>query len=335
MLKILLFIILIIPNAMAETKYKKNLKNLTDIQEYVTQHSGTEPAFNNKYWDNKEPGIYVDVTTGEPLFSSLDKFDSGTGWPSFTKPINQEIVSEHQDYSHGMSRIEVKASKSDAHLGHVFNDGPRDKGGMRYCINSASLRFIHKDDLAKEGYAEYLALFGEEVLEAEANIEKSEVALLAGGCFWGMEELFRKLPGVINTEVGYSGGTLNDPAYELVSKGIGGHAETLKVVFDPQKISYADIVKFFFKIHDPTTLNQQGNDIGVQYRSAIFYQNEQQKKTAEQVKNLANEAGFYKGKVVTEITPAGEFYAAEDYHQDYLQKNPRGYTCHFIRPIEL
>lgn len=133
--------------------------HLTDDQKYVTLHDGTEPPFDNAYWDHKEPGIYVDAISGKPLFSSTDKFDSGTGWPSFTKPINAKLVEQFQDDSLGMSRIEVRSTDADAHLGHLFNDGPRESGGQRYCINSASLKFIHKDDLAKEGYGEYLYLF--------------------------------------------------------------------------------------------------------------------------------------------------------------------------------
>lgn len=143
---------------MAGTELKP-IKPLTDMQKYVTQHNGTEPPFQNEYWDHHEEGIYVDVTTGEPLFSSKDKFDSGTGWPSFTKPLQSTAVGEKIDASHGMTRTEVRSSKGDAHLGHVFTDGPKDKGGMRYCINSASLRFIPKADLEKEGYGQFAPLF--------------------------------------------------------------------------------------------------------------------------------------------------------------------------------
>ncbi len=134
-------------------------KDLTPMQKYVTQHGGTERPFENEYWDNKEEGIYVDVISGEPLFSSTDKFDSGTGWPSFTRPIEENFVKEKQDMGFGMVRTEVKSTKSDAHLGHVFPDGPKDKGGLRYCINSAALRFVPKADLEKEGYEKYLVLF--------------------------------------------------------------------------------------------------------------------------------------------------------------------------------
>lgn len=147
-------------SAMAERPLK-DISELSDMQRYVTQHDGTERAFDNEYWDNKEPGIYVDVVSGEPLFSSLDKFDSGTGWPSFTKPLQSKAVSEHTDTKLFLPRTEVRSSNADSHLGHVFNDGPPEHGGMRYCINSAALRFIHKDDLKKEGYGEFLSLFDE------------------------------------------------------------------------------------------------------------------------------------------------------------------------------
>ena len=143
------------------TKDPNRMKELTDYQKYVTQHDGTEPAFRNEYWDNKEEGIYVDIVSGEPLFSSTDKYDSGSGWPSFTKPINESHVEEHADHKLGVERTEVRSAHGDSHLGHVFNDGPPEAGGQRYCINSASLRFIPKADLEKEGYGEYLSLFDE------------------------------------------------------------------------------------------------------------------------------------------------------------------------------
>ncbi len=138
---------------------ESTMERLTDMQKYVTRHDGTEPAFKNEYWDNKEPGIYVDVLSGEPLFSSNDKYDSGTGWPSFTKPIKDKALKEKGDKKLIIPRTEVRSAKSDTHLGHVFDDGPKEEGGLRYCINSASLRFIHKDNLKKEGYEQYIKLF--------------------------------------------------------------------------------------------------------------------------------------------------------------------------------
>ncbi|NBO17751.1 MAG: peptide-methionine (R)-S-oxide reductase [Proteobacteria bacterium] len=142
--------------------YRKNpdaLEKLDALQFRVTQESATEPPFNNSFWDHKETGLYVDIVSGEPLFSSLDKFDSGCGWPSFTRPLEGENVTEHRDESHGMRRTEVRSRHADSHLGHVFTDGPRAQGGLRYCINSASLRFIPVEKLEAEGYGDYVKLF--------------------------------------------------------------------------------------------------------------------------------------------------------------------------------
>ena len=158
-----------------------------------------------------------------------------------------------------------------------------------------------------------------------------EVATLAGGCFWGMEDLIRDIPGVIDTQVGYTGGHVADATYGDVHTGKSGHAEAVKVTFDPDRLRYEELLGWFFRMHDPTTKNRQGNDRGTQYRSAIFYTSEAQKETAERVKKEVNESGKWKNEVVTEIDAAGPFYDAEDYHQDYLVKNPNGYTCHYIR----
>ena len=164
--------------------------------------------------------------------------------------------------------------------------------------------------------------------------QNQEIAYLAGGCFWGLEELFRKLPGVVETQVGYSGGSVTDPGYEKVKTGSTGHAETVKIVFEPSKLSYEKLLLEFFRMHDPTTVNQQGNDIGTQYRSAIFYASDEQRRTAEAVKVRVDKSGNWKRPVVTKVEKAGGFFDAEEYHQDYLQKNPGGYTCHFTRKFE-
>jgi peptide methionine sulfoxide reductase msrA/msrB len=162
--------------------------------------------------------------------------------------------------------------------------------------------------------------------------DQREIAILAGGCFWGMEEILRSIPGVIETEVGYAGGKSDSPTYDDVKTGKTGHAESVRVVFDPARISYEDLLaKWFFRMHDPTTKNRQGNDIGSQYRSAIFVTSPEQRKVAEAVKKRIDEAGHYDDPVVTEIVEAGPFTPAEGYHQDYLQKHPGGYTCHFLR----
>jgi peptide-methionine (S)-S-oxide reductase len=162
-----------------------------------------------------------------------------------------------------------------------------------------------------------------------------EIATLAAGCFWGVEELIRNLPGVIATEVGYTAGSLENPIYEKVKTGVTGHAEAIQIHFDADQISFEQLLLFFFKIHDPTTLNRQGNDVGSQYRSAIFYHSDDQKKSAEAIKQRVAESKAWPGEIVTEILPVEKFYNAEGYHQDYLQKNPGGYTCHFIRKINI
>src|SRR5436190_8476146 len=302
-------------------------KKLSSEQFEVTQQCGTEPPFHNAYWDNHKPGIYVDVVSGEPLFSSLDKFDSGTGWPSFTQPVKGAQVTEKKDSSGGMTRTEVRSKMADSHLGHVFEDGPGEKG-LRYCINSASLRFIPVEEMDQAGYGEYLEPF------AKAGLIKApmhETAILAGGCFWGMEEIIRKIPGVIKTTVGYSGGKTADPTYEEVCTGGTGHAESIQVVFDPARLSYEALLDYFFRMHDPTTLNRQHNDVGTQYRSAIFYSSEAQKQAAERVKARWDKAGRFNRPITTEITQATRFYSAEEYHQKYLVKHPGGYTCHVLR----
>lgn len=279
--------------------------NLTELQKHIIFEQGTEAPFTNKYWDHDKDGIYVDVISGKALFSSKDKFNSGSGWPSFTKAIDESRIDQKIDNSHNMQRVEVRAKDSGIHLGHVFEDGPKEAGGKRYCINSAALDFIDLADLQK--------------------------AVLAGGCFWGMEELFSKLDGVIDVVNGYAGGHTPNPTYQNVSLGVGNYAETIEVTFNSKKISYEDIIRFFFKIHNPTTLNQQGNDTGVQYRSVIFYLNEQQKTIATDLIVKADSSGVFPGKIVTALEKLDTFYKAEEYHQDYLEKHPNGYTCHRIR----
>jgi peptide-methionine (S)-S-oxide reductase len=169
------------------------------------------------------------------------------------------------------------------------------------------------------------------VMEEKTEINAAETATLAGGCFWGMEEILRELPGVADPVVGYTGGQTDNPVYEQVKTGTTGHTESIQFKFDPARISYGAILDLFFKMHDPTTPNRQGNDIGTQYRSAIYYHSEAQKLEAEAAVKRARDSGRWKRPITTEIAPAGKFWPAEDYHQDYLKKHPGGYTCHYVR----
>ncbi len=311
-------------------------KKLTPIQFHVTQQCGTEPPFQNEFWNNKRPGIYVDVVSGEPLFSSKDKFDSGTGWPSFTKPLKEDNIVENIDTSHNMGRVEVRSKIANSHLGHVFDDGPKPTG-MRYCINSASLRFIPVEDLEREGYGEYLNLFDKDKSKKGSSESSKkddpnyELATFAAGCFWGVESVFKQVKGVLETTVGYTGGTVPNPSYGQVCTGITGHAEAVLIKFDPRIVSYKELLSLFWRMHNPTTPDRQGPDVGTQYRSAIFYHNEVQKKEAEESREEFDRSGIYLNKAATQIVPASAFYEAEEYHQDYFEKQGAG-SCHVLRP---
>ena len=306
--------------------YRKDpaaIEALSPEQYRVTQRNGTERAFTGEFWDHHEPGIYVDVVSGEPLFASVDKFDSGTGWPSFTAPIERDNVVTKRDFSMLFPRTEVRSAHAGSHLGHVFKDGPRRRGGLRYCINSAALRFVQRDDLEAQGYGEHGKLF-----EKEDNLSDYKTAILAGGCFWGMQDLIRKQPGVVSTRVGYSGGENAHATY----RNHPGHAEAVEIVYDPAKTDYRALLEFFFQIHDPSTRDRQGNDVGSSYRSAIFYLDDEQKQVALDTIADVDASGLWPGKAVTEVAAASDFWEGEPEHQDYLLRIPHGYTCHYPRP---
>lgn len=323
--KIILYIIVAIAfNSCAQNKSKdmstkpefalqiseEEWKNkLSPEQYYILRQKGTERPFTGNFNLHKEKGTYCCAGCGEALFTDEMKFDSSCGWPSFDKEIEGGKIKKVLDKSHGMIRTEIVCANCGGHLGHIFDDGPTETG-MRYCVNSLSLDFQDKN--------------------SNLNKNKMEQITLGGGCFWCIEAAFESLKGVISAESGYAGGHKLNPTYKEVCEGNTGHAEVVKVTFDPSIINLEKILEVFFIMHDPTSLNRQGEDVGTQYRSAIFYHTEKQKELINRViKTLENEK-VYDKKIVTEVATINNYYPAEDYHQEYYFANKQQPYCHAV-----
>jgi len=286
-----------------QEKTAVKLRPLTPEEERVIVQAGTERPFTGKYNDYFAKGSYTCRRCGAPLYRSDDKFKSHCGWPSFDDEIKGAVQRIPDPDG---QRTEIRCTACGAHLGHVFLGEQLTGKNVRHCVNSISLEFVPA---------------GQEVKTPPATAK----AIFAGGCFWGLEYYFVKAPGVTSTTVGYTGGTVEKPTYQQVCGGRTGHLEAIEIVFDPTKTTYEALTKLFFEIHDPTQADGQGPDIGEQYRSAVFYLDDEQKATAEKLLAQLDKKGY---KVVTRVVKASTFWPAEDYHQDYYEKHGKAPYCH-------
>lgn len=278
---------------------QKKTASLTPIVLTVVSEKGTERPFTGEYDDFGESGTYLCRQCGLPLFRSQTKFHSGCGWPSFDEEIVNAI--SYQTDADGR-RTEILCSRCHAHLGHVFSGEQFTDKNTRHCVNSLSLDFVN-----------------------DQTVKDTEEAIFAAGCFWGVEYYLKKLPGVLKTEVGYTGGKKLNPTYDDVCAHDTGHVEAIRVVYDPTKISYENLVKYFFEIHDFSQTNGQGPDIGEQYLSRIFYYDDAQKGIAQKI---IHELELKNYSVATKLLPVSTFWRAEKYHQDYYAKTGKQPYCH-------
>ena len=302
------------------------LRRLGPQRYQVLRQAGTERAFTGAYWDTKAAGIYVCAGCGAPLFSSTTKFESGTGWPSFTEPLVPERVSLHRDLSYGMIRVEVRCATCDGHLGHVFEDGPL-PDRTRYCMNSASLMFEPEGSTAAStggGCASAPQNAGD-CGNAPAVPMGLRSAVFAGGCFWCMVAPFESLDGVVEVLSGYTGGDEESPRYEDVARGRTGHMEAVRVLYDPSKVGFDALVEAYWRAVDPTDAGGQFADRGYHYRPVVFVASEEERAIAQASKEALQASGVFDAPIVVPIENARPFWVAEDYHQDYHRTNAGHY----------
>ena len=282
-----------------DDKTRQTMPPLTDAEKRIIVGKGTEMPFTGTYWNHYEAGAYLCRQCGAELYRSDSKFRSDCGWPSFDDEIEGAV---NRQIDADGSRTEILCAACDGHLGHVFLGEGLTPKNVRHCVNSASLAF-----------------------RPARGKKPAGVAIFAGGCFWGVEHLLQQVDGVTEVTSGYTGGATANPTYEQICTGRTGHAEAVRVTYDPKRVSYEKLARLFFEIHDPTQRNRQGPDVGTQYRSAVFYLDESQKKAAEKLIAELRGKGY---DVATQVVAAGAFHEAEGYHQDYFKKHPGHPTCH-------
>ena len=277
----------------------------------VAREADTERAFTGTMWNSETKGTYYCAACGYKLFKSNQKFTSSCGWPSFFEQENKESITFKSDNSYGMKRTEANCGRCDSHLGHLFDDGP-EPTGKRYCMNAISLDFVPD---------------GATLNKSQGNLE---TIVLGGGCYWCVEAVYENLQGIKSVASGFAGGTVENPSYEEVCTGRTGAAEVVEITYDKSITNLDEIFKVFFTVHDPTTLNRQGGDVGTQYRSAIFYKNEEQKIAAQSIIDELNASKVYSSKIVTTLEPFKKFYKAEEYHQNYYENNKDKPYCQMV-----